>query len=97
MEYISVIWKHNHRDEPVRLVSELDGERFEIRKLEFFLDGSVGFASKEGESASTRLGEVTVPPLSEINEDLEFEGVAITKNEFDELWLVHGATTAFRR
>ena len=97
MEYISVIWKHSHRDEPVRLVSELDEERFEIRKLEFFPDGSVGFASMEGESAGTRLGEVTVPPLAEINEDPEFESVAITKNEFDQLWQEHGATTSFRR
>ena len=97
MEYISVIWEHSHPDEPVRLVSELDGERFEIRKLEFFPDGSVGFASKEGESASTRLGEVRVPPLAEINEDPEFEGVAITKSEFDQLWQENGATTALRR
>ena len=97
MEYISVIWKHSHPDEPVRLASELDGERFEIRKLEFFPDGSVGFACKEGCSASTRLGEVTVPSLAEINEDPEFEGVTITKNEFDQLWRESGGTTAFRR
>jgi hypothetical protein len=97
MEHISVIWKHRHRDEPARLVSELDGERFEIRKLEFFPDGSVGLASKEGESGSTRLGEATVPPLAESNEDPEFEGVPITNDEFDQLWQEHGGTTAFRR
>ena len=96
MEYISVVWKHNHRDEPVRLVSELDEERFEVRKLEFFRDGSVGFASKECDSARTRLGEVTVPPLAEINEDPEFEGVPITKSEFDQLWQKRCGTTALR-
>ncbi len=97
MEYISVIWKHNHRDEPVRLVSELDGERFEVRKLEFFDDGTVGFASKVGEGVSTRLGEVSVPPLAEINHGPEFEGVAITKSEFDLLWQMHGPKSACGR
>jgi len=97
MEYISVIWKHSHRDEPVRLVSELDDERFEVRKLEFFPDGSAGFASKECDSAGTRLGEFAVPPLAEINDDPQFEGFSITQNEFDQLWREHGATTAFKR
>ncbi len=97
MEYISVIWKHDHRDEPVRLVSELDGERFEVRKLEFFRDGSVGFASQEGESGGTRIGEVAVPPLSQINDDPEFEGVAITQTQFEQLWQERRISTAFGR
>jgi hypothetical protein len=47
MTYIDVTWFHKLPTVPVRLVSELDDERYEVRKLEFFADGSVGFAWRE--------------------------------------------------
>ena len=89
MEYISVTWKHSNTSDPVRLVSELDGERFEQRKLEFFADGTVDVASTKFEGARTRLGTVALPSLSEINGDPQFEGMEITKAEFDRLWEEH--------
>jgi hypothetical protein len=91
MEYISVIWTHQVDDDPVRLVSELDAERFERRKLEFFADGSVGVADGARADARTRLGTVAVPPLQEINEDRQFEGVSISQGEFERLWLEHAS------
>jgi hypothetical protein len=92
MEYISVFWKHESNGDPVRLVSELDDERYERRKLEFFRDGTVGVASTEREDARTMLGIAPVPPLAQINEDPEFEGTAIGKSEFDGLWSQHEPT-----
>jgi len=86
MDYISVAWIHNNSSDPIRLVSELDDERFERRKLEFFADGTVGAASGDFEDAGTRLGVAAVPPLSEINEDPQFEGVELTQAEFEGLW-----------
>jgi len=47
--YIRVRWLHNHPDDPVELWSELDSERFEIRKVEVWHDGRVGFASRDRE------------------------------------------------
>ena len=91
MEYISVIWKHQNDREPVRLVSELDAARFERRKLEFFADGSVGFADDVHEDPRTMLGTVAVPPLSQINDDPQFDGVSITQNEFNQLWGEHAS------
>lgn len=41
---IDVLWKHACESEPVRLVSVLARNRYEVRKLEFFRDGRVGFA-----------------------------------------------------
>jgi hypothetical protein len=34
MTHIVVTWHHQHPDEPVELFSELDDERFEVRKVE---------------------------------------------------------------
>jgi hypothetical protein len=92
MEYISVIWKHQDDDYPVRLVSELNEGRFECRKLEFFSDGRVGFASPTHEGVQTKLGAVAVPPLSDINVDPQFLAVRISQDEFDRLWLEYAAT-----
>lgn len=46
--YMDVTWHHDDPAYPVRLVSELNGNRWELRKLEFYSDGRVGVASKEG-------------------------------------------------
>lgn len=47
MEYIKVRWIHDHEDEPILLYSELDHDRFELRKVEVYEDGSAGWASSE--------------------------------------------------
>src|SRR5258705_13531981 len=43
MQYIRVRWKHALPDEPVELLSELDSESWEVRKVEVFRDGRLGF------------------------------------------------------
>jgi hypothetical protein len=88
-EYIDVRWIHSNADDAVRLVSELDADRYETRKLEFFLDGRVGYASKDRASDATRLGKVPVPPLAEINAQAEFSGIAIGAVDFEALWDEH--------
>jgi hypothetical protein len=89
MEYIDVLWMHPHDSEPMRLASELDQNRMEVRKLEFFSDGRVGFASVDVSIYGARLGEVPAPSLDEINQDPQFRGVSITGLAFEELWRVH--------
>jgi len=93
MEFIDVRWRHNIATEPIRLVSELDDERYETRKLEFFSDGRVGYASSDSSLYGTLLGDVPVPPLAEINSDPEFSGAIISAGEFETLWKQHAKTT----
>ena len=88
-EIIDVQWRHRSDADPTRLVSELDEQRTEIRKLEFFEDGRVGYAWADHTAHGTELGLVPVPPLAEINADPEFVGTSITAAEFDALWLEH--------
>ena len=85
--YLYVKWRHNHPEEPVHLYSELDGERFEVRKVEIFSDGRRGFADGSEEFGGTRLGEMAVPPMSELESDPQVESKVISADEFQWHWL----------
>jgi hypothetical protein len=89
MKYIDVKWKNKDINYPIRLVSEIGLDGFEIRKLEFFENGSVQFASSNSYSSNTRLGEKTIPDILDINNEKEFDAIEITKVEFENLWKIH--------
>jgi hypothetical protein len=86
MRYIKMGWKHEHRDEPVLLYSELDDASWEVRKVEVFRNRSLGHAGGSQTRGTTMLGLAPVPPLAEIAVDPEFEPTQITKDEFEEMW-----------
>lgn len=86
--YLMVLWRHEHADEPVLLYSELDGERWETRKVEVFRDGRVGLASEDVEIGGSMLGDVAMPPLDEIAEEAEFLPRLIEEAEFETIWQV---------
>ncbi|ADP17962.1 hypothetical protein AXYL_04647 [Achromobacter xylosoxidans A8] len=86
MEYISVVWSSGSKEDPIRMVSELDADRFERRKLEFFEDGSVDAASDFQETPRTALGTMAVPTVEEINIDRQFTAQLITAADFEALW-----------
>jgi hypothetical protein len=68
------------------LYSELDPQRWEVRKVEEFPDGSLGFASAEKSSDKTKLGEEPIPSLAEIAAEPQFKPREITKAEFEAIW-----------
>ena len=84
--YIKVRWDHTSTDEPVLLYSELDDERWEVRKIEVFADGKMGYAASNSAFGGTELGKAPVPPLNEINANAEFDGQVITSAEFEKVW-----------
>jgi hypothetical protein len=86
MKYIKVFWKHTHPDEPVLLYSELDGDHWEIRKVEIFRHGGIGYASRTDSTGPTRLGIEPIPSLSKIASDPEFDPIEITEEEFEKVW-----------
>ena len=89
MKYIDVTWSHESSVYPIRLVSEVGADNFEIRKLEFFSDGTVGIATSNQSSKKTLLGTDVVPSIEEINSDPLFFAKVITQQEFDKLWEIH--------
>jgi len=86
MEYIRVRWLHDNPKEPIWLVSELDDQRWEIRKVEIFPDGSKGYAASEVEHGGTFLGLEPFPPLHQIAADPQFVPERITRAEFEAIW-----------
>lgn len=89
MRYIDVLWLIDADEEPYRLISEIGPDNFEVRKIDLFRNGEVGFASKDANTSKTMLGTVEVPTLEEINTDDEFDGKNITADDFEKLWLTH--------
>jgi hypothetical protein len=81
-----VRWIHSDADFPVLLYSEIDGVRWETRKIEIYADGRVGWADAHHEIGGSILGQATLPPLDEINAQNEFEGVEISAEEFELSW-----------
>ena len=86
MQYICVEWIHDFPDEPTLFLAELDDARWEVRRVEIFRDGTMGYASREASYGSTGLGLAPVPPLSKIAADPVFRPREISKVEFESLW-----------
>jgi hypothetical protein len=86
MRYIHVTWNHESLDDPIELYSELDDESWEVRKLEVFRNGRIGYADAFDSTESTRLGIEPVPRLDQIALDPEFHLKVIDRAEFERLW-----------
>lgn len=86
MRYLRVRWFHEAPDEPVELYSELDDRSFEVRKVEVFADGRMGFAEAAGCSESTQLGLEPLPSFEEIAADNQFVPEWISRDEFEDVW-----------
>ncbi|TCP53394.1 hypothetical protein EV586_106143 [Tumebacillus sp. BK434] len=90
MEYLKCEWIHDDADEPILIYSEMDDERYEVRKIEFYRDGRYGYAYEDVEvgGVGVGLGEVPVPTIEEIAEDEfgHFVPMLISKDEFEEVW-----------
>ena len=86
VKYLRARWHHSHPDEPVWLYSELNDDRWEVRKVYIFPDGHSEWADRDHEVGSTALGLASVPPLDEINADPEFEAEEVSGDEFELVW-----------
>lgn len=89
MKYLDITWQHDSEDDPYRLVSEVGADGFEKRKLEFFKNGRVGYASEIESSDTTMLGTNQIPDLDVITAQPGFSGEKISEQAFEQLWLDH--------
>jgi hypothetical protein len=86
MTHIRCKWIHSLADEPITLYSELDDLRWELRKVEVFRDGKMGYADDGKSFGGAALSLEPLPPLAEIAIDPQFEPVEITRLEFESIW-----------
>jgi len=61
MTYLKCSWNHSFPDAPITLYSELDDQRWELRKVEVFRDGTMGYADRSKEVGGSMLGLEPVP------------------------------------
>lgn len=66
---------------------EIDAEGWEVRKVEYFRDGSVDYSSKERETDRSFLSEKPIPPFDEIPSDPDYAVAQITQAEFEHAWV----------
>jgi hypothetical protein len=86
MEYLKISWLHRFEDEPVFLYSEIDGQRFENRKIEIYPDGSFGIANSNFHFGGTALSDTVMPGIEDISEDKLFIPELISQAEFELIW-----------
>ncbi len=86
MKYIRLKWEHSNPDEPVWIFSEVDASGKELRKIECFRNGFCDVANDTVRSGSAALTTVALPDLKVLTRDPEFEGVEISREEFEQVW-----------
>lgn len=86
MIYLKVHWSHDSENQPVAFYSEMEDDRMEIRKVELFADGSLGFADETNSSGRTMLGALPMPTLEELAAGPHYEPEEITREEFEDIW-----------
>jgi len=89
-EYLKIRWLHEDPAYPVLLLSELDQDRREVRKIEVYADGRCEFAAAEGRTGSAELGDVPVPAVEEIAADPHFVVEDTSAADFERLWATSG-------
>lgn len=83
---MKVDWIHNFSDEPCVIYGELRNDLEEVRKIEFYKNGDIGYVQKNGDSYLAFLSEMNWLMKEEIEEDSQFKVTMITQNEFEEVW-----------
>lgn len=87
LKYVLLNWFHTLKNEPYIIYSEIDEQRYEVRKIEIYKDGIIRKLDEKMTDTQIELGDVAFPEnLDEINEDKQFHAQYISKEEFESVW-----------
>jgi hypothetical protein len=86
LRYVKLGWLDQDPAQPILMFSEIDDDRWEIRKVEVFRDGYLGYADKHSSTSSTGLGLEPLAPLEIFAQAKDFSPSEITQQEFEEVW-----------
>lgn len=93
MRYLKTIWTHDHEDSegfrwPTEIFAEVDDDRWEIRKVEFYRSSPPAYGSeKDFRAWQSFLAEKPYPPMEEIENDDVLQIHEIPKAEFEAVWM----------
>jgi hypothetical protein len=80
------VWTTAPDDEAVDWYDELDPQRWSIRCVRRFRDGSLKAYSYASPDWRHEMPEAPIPPLEGINDNPDFFAKEISKVEFEEVW-----------
>jgi hypothetical protein len=84
--YFHSVWHGAAGEYPTEFFYELDKERWAIRVVEKFSNGSVKALSFADQNWRDLMPEAAIPPIEEINERPEFSAREISRAEFEVIW-----------
>jgi hypothetical protein len=84
--YFHGTWIGAPEEEAVEWYDELDAERWSIRCVRKFRDGSLRAFSYASADWRCQMPDQPLPPVEEINQNLDFLAREITKAEFETVW-----------
>lgn len=89
LRHLRTEWHHDprydHTHDPTLLFHEVRGGE-ELRKVEVWPDGSMGFADETQEVGGTYRSQGDIPTADEINEDPAFTAGYVSAAEFERVW-----------
>jgi hypothetical protein len=86
MDYLHVHWRHDAADAPADIYSELDDDRWEVRKVEAFPDGTLHYADDWRSTGRTGLSEVPLPSFEDLAGQDALTPAVIDAAEFERMW-----------
>ena len=91
MVYLKLYWIHKKNNLPYIIYSELDEDRFEVRKVYIYKDSKMLYVSKiEVSSSSIFLSDQVIPQIDIIersgNIDNIFKASIIKQSQFEDVW-----------
>src|SRR5262249_4729750 len=86
VSWVHGVWVSGPDDEPVEWYDELDAQRWSIRCVRKFRDGSLQAYSIGSPNWQYEMPDQPFPSVKEINEDPDFVAREISKQEFEVAW-----------
>ena len=90
MRYIKVEWFHENPADPYQILSEIDEDGWESRRIESFRDGRRGFADESENIGGSFLADKPWPSMDVLRAESEFKVHEIDAAMFDEIWQSRG-------
>jgi hypothetical protein len=93
--HVHVVWPAPAAGQPMGYYDEIDANRWSIRCMREFGDGTVHAFKENTYNWRDVMPETAIPLLDDINNDPQFKARHISKTEFEALWVQHYGLNQF--
>lgn len=86
MKYMRTELRETEKGLPRLIFSEIEDNGIELRKIEIYDDGMIGYAFDKIEVGKTALADQIIPTVEEINKDDDIIASYLEREEFEKIW-----------